>query len=89
MSSLPESWKTLEVALNNSNPSGIVSMESVLSSLLNEEMQKINSSEMSLKKRKMQIHWQMSTLQKEKDALSNQIQIEISFAIIAKNWVIS
>ena len=45
MSSLPESWETLVVALNNSNSDGVVSMESVVISLLNEEMRRINSSE--------------------------------------------
>lgn len=45
MSSLPESWETLVVALNNSNSNGVVSMDTVVSSLLNEEMRRTNLTE--------------------------------------------
>ena len=37
LSSLPNSWKTLVVTVSNSTPNGILTMESVKDSLLNEE----------------------------------------------------
>ena len=38
MCSLSESWETLVVSLSNSNASGAVSLETIRSSLLNEEL---------------------------------------------------
>ena len=37
LSSLPESWETLVVTVSNSTPDGVVTMDQVTSSLLNEE----------------------------------------------------
>ena len=43
LSSFPESWETLVVSLSNFAPNGVVSMEQVSASLLNEEMRRRNS----------------------------------------------
>ena len=43
LSSFPESWETLMVSLSNSAPNGVVSMEQVSVSLLNEEMKRRDS----------------------------------------------
>ena len=37
LSSLPDSWETLVVIVSNSTPNGILTMESVKDSLLNEQ----------------------------------------------------
>lgn len=43
LSSLPDSWETLVVSLSNSAPDGVVSMNQVTSSLLNEEIRRKSS----------------------------------------------
>ena len=43
MSSLSESWETLVVSLSNSNANGTISLETVRSSLLNEELRRKQS----------------------------------------------
>ena len=43
MSSLSESWETLVVSLSNSNVNGTISLETVRSSLLNEELRRKGS----------------------------------------------
>ena len=43
MSSLSESWETLVVSLSNSNANGTISLETVRSSLLNEELRRKGS----------------------------------------------
>ena len=43
LSSFPESWETLVVSLRNSAPNGVVSMEQVSASILNEELRRRNA----------------------------------------------
>ena len=43
MSSLSESWETLFVSLSNSNANGTISLETVRSNLLNEELRRKGS----------------------------------------------
>ena len=43
LSSFPESWETLVVSLSNSAPNGVVSMEQVSASILNEELRRRNA----------------------------------------------
>ena len=40
LASLPQSWETLKIAITNTAPNGIVNMELVKSSILNEEMRR-------------------------------------------------
>ena len=47
LSSLPDSWETLVVTVSNFTPNGILTMESVKDSLLNEETRKKEKSESS------------------------------------------
>ena len=47
LSSLPNSWKTLVVTVSNSTPNGILTMESVKDSLLNEEARRKEKGESS------------------------------------------
>lgn len=63
-SSLPKSWKTFVVALNNSNSDEVVSMGLVVSSLLNEKMRMMNIMEGKNKgDMKVEIQLKMSILQ--------------------------
>ena len=43
LSLFPESWETLVVSLSNSAPNGVVSMEQVTMSILNEELRRRNA----------------------------------------------
>ena len=47
LSSLPDSWETLVVTISNSTPNGILTMESVKDSLLNEEARRKEKGESS------------------------------------------
>ena len=47
LSSLPDSWETLVITVSNFTPNGILTMESVKDSLLNEEARKKEKSESS------------------------------------------
>ena len=40
LASLPQSWETLKISITNTAPNGIVNMEIVKSSILNEEMRR-------------------------------------------------
>ena len=40
LASLPQSWETLKISITNTAPNGIVNMELVKSSILNEEMRR-------------------------------------------------
>ena len=40
LNTLPDSWKTFRVSITNSSPDGVVSLENVKSSVLNEEMRR-------------------------------------------------
>ena len=47
LSSLPNSWETLVVTISNSTPNGILTMENVKDSLLNEETRRQEKCEFS------------------------------------------
>ena len=47
LNTLPDSWETLRVSLINSAPSGVVTMESTKSGVLNEEMRRISQASSS------------------------------------------
>ena len=49
LSSLPDSWETLVVTIGNSTPNGILNMESVKDSLLNEEARRKEEGEYSFR----------------------------------------
>ena len=53
MSSLSESWKTLVASLSNSNANGTISLETVRSSLLNEELRRKGSGMKSIQSEAM------------------------------------
>ena len=53
MSSLSESWETLVVSLSNSNANGTISLETVRSSLLNEELRRKGSGMKSIQSEAM------------------------------------
>ncbi|RDX71400.1 hypothetical protein CR513_49265, partial [Mucuna pruriens] len=40
LNSLPESWETFKVSITNSTPNGVVSLQMVKGSVLNEEMRR-------------------------------------------------
>ena len=49
LSSLPDSWETLVVTVSNSTPNGILTIESVKDSLMNEEVRRKEKGESSSK----------------------------------------
>ena len=49
LSSLPDSWETLIVTVSNSTPNGILTIESVKDSLMNEEVRRKEKGESSSK----------------------------------------
>jgi len=68
-SSLSESWETLVVSLSNSNASGTISLETVRSSLLNEELRRKGSGMKSVQSEAMVVRdSRQDTVWKKKDA---------------------